>query len=139
MQRDFHYELTECDTTSAGSVAGRWRVSVPRAGVCTGGAPNAPVRLQHCCNFQFLTKKFNRIIDSIRLAALTCPSGQYFDLELLECHDCPAGSYSLGGNMVRHETWDRLAKGFAVLVEPLTSRSSFSVLERERTSTNCSR
>jgi hypothetical protein len=23
--------------------------SVPKAGVCTGGAPNAPVRLQDCC------------------------------------------------------------------------------------------
>lgn len=72
------------------------------------------------------------------LTALTCPSGEYFDLELLECHDCPPGTYSLGG-MVRHEIWDQLPDGFSVLVEPLTSRSSFSMLERERSFTNCSR
>ena len=28
--------------------------SVPKAGVCTGGAPNAPVRLQDCCKILFL-------------------------------------------------------------------------------------
>ncbi|XP_046636514.1 endosome/lysosome-associated apoptosis and autophagy regulator family member 2-like isoform X2 [Daphnia pulicaria] len=113
--RDFHYELTECDPTATG---GRWRVSVPKAGVCTGGAPNAPVRLQDC--------------------SLTCKSGEYFDLELLQCHECPPGTYSLGG-MVRHEIWDQLPDGFSVLVEPLTSRSSFSMLERERSYTNCSK
>jgi hypothetical protein len=34
--------------------------SVPKAGVCTGGAPNAPVRLQDCCKqilFLFLFLK----------------------------------------------------------------------------------
>ena len=50
------------------------------------------------------------------------------------------------GGIVRHETWDQLPQGFSVSVEPLTSRSSFSLLERERMAngvggggSNCSR
>ena len=45
--------------------------------------------------------------------------------------------------MIRHEgPWDRLPQGFQTFVESLTSRSSFSVVERERGSSggsNCSR
>ena len=43
LQKDFHYEYTECD-----SEGGRWRVSVPSPNICTGGAPNAPVRGKGC-------------------------------------------------------------------------------------------
>ena len=65
-------------------------------------------------------------------------------MDALDCRQCPAGSYSMGGT-VRHETWDQLPEGFTVTVEPLTSRSSsFALLERERVvglgaGTNCSR
>jgi len=112
--KDFHYELTECDST-----AGRWRVSVPSAGSCTGGAPNAPVRLLTC-------------------TAQTCQPGDYFDMDLLDCRPCRPGTYSLGG-MIRHDSWDSLPAGFASSVEPLTSRSSFSLLERQKAAHNCSR
>lgn len=135
-QSDFHYELTECDAATGG----RWRVSVPAAGTCTGGAPSAPIRLSQCCNISRLYVRLLKIINAFSiLIALTCPSGEYFDMEELECRDCPPGTYSLGG-MIRHDgPWDRFPNGFTTFVEPLTSRSSFSMLERERFSTNCSR
>jgi len=81
--QDFHYEYTECD-----SAGGRWRVSVPKPGICTGGAPNAPVRGKGC--------------------DFTCKAGEYLDIENdQECHPCPAGHFSLGGG-VRYEDFDNL-------------------------------
>jgi len=112
--KDFHHELTECDSSG-----GRWRVSVPSPGSCTGGAPNIPVRLSTCM-------------------VQTCDPGDYFDMDLLDCRSCAPGTYSLG-RMVRHDSWESLPSGFASAVEPLTSRSSFSILERQRGSHNCSR
>ena len=46
LQKDFHYEYTECD-----SDGGRWRVSVPKPNVCVGGAPNPPVRGKDCSKY----------------------------------------------------------------------------------------
>jgi len=43
VQKDFHYEYTQCDADG-----GRWRVSVPKPNVCIGGAPNPPVRGKGC-------------------------------------------------------------------------------------------
>ena len=43
VQKDFHYEYTQCD-----SDGGRWRVSVPSPNTCIGGAPNPPVRGKGC-------------------------------------------------------------------------------------------
>ena len=50
LQKDFHYEYTECD-----SDGGRWRVSVPRPDFCVGGAPNPPIRGKGCgmCFYSF--------------------------------------------------------------------------------------
>ena len=46
LQKDFHYEYTECD-----SLGGRWRVSVPKPSTCVGGAPNPPIRGKDCSKF----------------------------------------------------------------------------------------
>ena len=43
LQKDFHWEYTECD-----SDGGRWKVQVPEANVCVGGAPLPPVRGKSC-------------------------------------------------------------------------------------------
>lgn len=49
LQKDFHYEYTQCD-----SDGGRWRVSVPQPNTCIGGAPNPPVRGKGCGEWLYL-------------------------------------------------------------------------------------
>jgi len=46
IQKDFHYEYTQCDSSG-----GRWRVSVPNPNTCIGGAPNPPVRGKGCGSY----------------------------------------------------------------------------------------
>ncbi|KAL5013570.1 hypothetical protein ScPMuIL_007840 [Solemya velum] len=93
---DFHYEYTECD-----SEGGRWRVSVPKPGTCTGGAPNAPVRGKDC--------KF------------TCEPGYFLDVAGNQtCMPCAEGKYSLGGG-ARFNNWNSLPKGFTVISEKFDS------------------
>ena len=54
LQRDFHYQLTDCD-----SAGGRWRVQVPEPQTCVGGAPQAPLRLTQCCQWQYFHLQFS--------------------------------------------------------------------------------
>lgn len=75
MQKDFEYSFTECD-----EYQGRWRVSVPKKpGTCTGGNPNAPVRVGSCF--------------------MACSPGSFYDPSSLTCNPCPVGSYSIGGGI----------------------------------------
>lgn len=81
------YEFTECD-----SFGGRWRVAVPRkVGSCD--ATSTPVRQKDC--------------------TFTCDPGKYVDVNsaTLECKECPAGTYSVGGG-VRFTSWEKLPTGF---------------------------
>lgn len=49
LQKDYHFEYTECD--SSGS---RWRVAIPNSAVDCSGLPD-PVRGKECSTFPFLT------------------------------------------------------------------------------------
>lgn len=89
--KDFHYEFTDCDESG-----GRWRVSVPTPGICTGGAPNAPIRLNDC--------------------NMTCKAGYFFNVSELKCQKCPMGTYSLGGG-IAFDSWKSIPPGFHVVVE----------------------
>ncbi|XP_063598992.1 endosome/lysosome-associated apoptosis and autophagy regulator family member 2-like isoform X2 [Penaeus indicus] len=99
---DFHYEFTECDEKG-----GRWRVSVPKPGVCEGGAPNPPTRTEDC--------------------SISCDPGWFLDLSKLECSLCPNSTYSLGGG-VYFDNWTKLPSGFSSYTEAL--RSAFSAGRR---------
>ncbi|RWS29448.1 UPF0577 protein KIAA1324-like protein, partial [Leptotrombidium deliense] len=71
----FQYSFTECD-----EFGGRWRVSVPlKPHNCTGGAPNAPIRVDACFT--------------------SCNPGSFFNRTSLICQPCEAGTYSLGGGV----------------------------------------
>lgn len=81
------YEFTECDSSE-----GRWRVAVPnKVGSCD--ATSKPVRQKDC--------------------TYTCDPGKYVDVNsaTLECKDCVAGTYSVGGG-VRFTDWRKLPTGF---------------------------
>ncbi|XP_014663683.1 PREDICTED: UPF0577 protein KIAA1324-like homolog isoform X2 [Priapulus caudatus] len=95
-ESDFHYEFTECDASG-----GRWRVQVPKPGVCNNGTPKPPVRGRDC--------------------SFSCEPGQYLDVQGdQDCHGCPKGTYSLGGG-VRFESWDELPDGFRVVSDSFES------------------
>ncbi|CAL4108298.1 unnamed protein product [Meganyctiphanes norvegica] len=108
-ESDFHYEFTECDETG-----GRWRVSIPNAGSCTGGSLSSPTRIHDC--------------------SVSCQPGFYFNVSSISCTACPSGTYSLGGG-VHFDSWTDLPKGFSKYTEVF--RSAFSV-GRRRPDLDCS-
>jgi hypothetical protein len=54
--------------------------SVPKAGVCTGGAPNAPVRLQDCCKSSFHEIYF--LFSSSNVDSLNLKKTLFYSLDL---------------------------------------------------------
>lgn len=47
----------------------------------------------------------------------SCGSGEYLQTQGdEECHKCPQGTYSLGGNIL-FDTWDKLPEDFTIQTE----------------------
>ncbi|GAB6028023.1 hypothetical protein CHUAL_002249 [Chamberlinius hualienensis] len=113
--KDFHYEFTECDDEG-----GRWRVSVPSPETCTGGAPNAPIRVSDC--------------------KTSCEAGTYFNYTSLKCVKCPPGTYSLGGGVI-FDSWETLPTGFHVVTENFQSnfRALLPKVKDESLKVDCSK
>ncbi|OXA45682.1 hypothetical protein Fcan01_19695 [Folsomia candida] len=109
---DYRYEFTDCD-----AAGGRWRVAVPENQLCEDVLPPIPPRrLNECYK--------------------SCDAGQFLNLTSLECEDCSAGTYSLGGGIVFDE-YEHLPPGFKVQVEKF--RSMFSSIGRQYSNVNCSK
>lgn len=49
------------------------------------------------------------------ISVKSCESGQFLNLTSLECEDCEAGTYSLGGGVVFDE-WEPMPSGFKIQV-----------------------
>ena len=99
---------TECD--SGGS---RWRVQVPDANKCEGGAPKPPVRgvkcgtSGHSC-YVYVCLQFPLNLDQV------CDVGEYLDVQNnQDCQKCPPGYFSLGGGDL-FEDFTELPPGFTV-------------------------
>jgi len=58
-------------------------------------------------------------------ADFTCSPGQFLDINTdQECHDCPAGTFSLGGGVL-FKDWKQLPTGFSTsLYRSVTSTGS---------------
>uniref|UniRef100_A0A3Q1LQG4 Endosome-lysosome associated apoptosis and autophagy regulator family member 2 n=1 Tax=Bos taurus TaxID=9913 RepID=A0A3Q1LQG4_BOVIN len=86
LQKDYHFEYTECD--SSGS---RWRVAIPNSAVDCSGLPD-PVRGKEC--------------------TFSCASGEYLEMKNQVCSKCGEGTYSLGSG-IKFDEWDELPAGFS--------------------------
>ncbi|ODM99963.1 hypothetical protein Ocin01_06725 [Orchesella cincta] len=65
-----------------------------------------------------------------------CEAGQFLNLTTVQCEDCEAGTYSLGGGL-RFDEWDPLPTGFRTQVEKF--HSMFSTFGRQYADVNCSK
>jgi hypothetical protein len=72
----------------------------------------------------------------IFLIVKSCESGEFLNLTSLDCEDCSAGTYSLGGGILFDE-WDPLPEGFKIQVEKF--RSMFASIGRQYSGVNCTK
>lgn len=121
-------------------------MAVPESPSCEDTIPPIPPRRLSECGTKFKSNKKitcgyftvkNKKKCSVLKIDKSCPAGQFLNLTSVECEDCAAGTYSLGGGIVYDQWENGLPSGFKVQVEKF--RSMFSSIGRQYSSVNCSK
>lgn len=119
------------------------RVSVPIApNTCTGGNPNAPIRVNRCCKQSLAPRNLFKIIQIAQLLSIdlvtSCESGTYFNTTDMSCQACEPGTYSTGGGLKIVPSNESLKKyGFRIKTESKVNYMSREIIGQLKIVTIC--
>ncbi|XP_053572480.1 endosome/lysosome-associated apoptosis and autophagy regulator family member 2 [Bombina bombina] len=99
LEKDYHFEYTECD--SSGS---RWRVAILNEDHACTGLPD-PLKGKEC--------------------TFSCASGEFLEMKSQLCSKCAAGTYSLGTG-IKFDEWSNMPPGFTNVATFMETNIEFS-------------